>query len=538
MAILLGIDFRYSNAVYKVYYQDEAVTSLRVAGFTLHDFDELFDRKPHTFGEVQRLLRPAPERGVADTIRSLALEDPQHPPAFYALEALWVRSAGVSPFWTRLLAVALSLAALPLMYALGLELFGSRTVGLIATALLAVSPFFVLYAYQAREYGLLTSAILLSSVLFLRAARLGGGRRWGWYALSVAFGMYTYLLFVLVIVAHAVAAVAPFTVGRRRPRSLAAFAAASFTGLLLCAPWLWVVLRNRSVANADVSWATSAYPLRFMIAKWAFYAAATFFDLEYSSARFTFVAVIVLAIVVAAAVALVRGNKGAAAIFVIALGASAFLALAVPDLVLHHRFSTIARYLMPTWIAIVLAVAALLGLSRRTRIAGGAFALLLAGGIVSDAVSARSTSWWENNGNKAVPRIAAELREHPGTLLVSTQDEAPLLDLAPLVPAEARWLGYQSGTMPPRWAVTEARHTYLLSPAPWLQARLASERDVRIRLGYDSHDFSTNLTRFRAAATGENAGANDWGEMILWTIEPRIRTLKPIRSQSRAEANG
>jgi len=87
-----------------------------------------------------------------------------------------VRAFGSTPLWTRLLAVGLSLTALPLMYALAFELFASRSVSLIATALLAVSPFFILYAYQAREYGLLSSAILLSSVLFLRAVRLGGAQ--------------------------------------------------------------------------------------------------------------------------------------------------------------------------------------------------------------------------------------------------------------------------------------------------------------------------------------------------------------------------
>ncbi len=537
VAIFLGVGFRYSNAVHKIYYQDETVTSLRVAGFTLHDFDALFNRKPHTFGEVQHLLRPAPGRGVADTIRSLALEDPQHPPAFYALEALWIRAAGSTPLATRLLAVALSLVAVPLMYALALELFASRTIGWIATALLAVSPFFVLYAYQAREYGLLTSAILLSSLLFLRAVRLAGWRHWGWYAVSLAFGMYTYLLFVPVIVAHGIAAIGTFTFGRRQPRFLAAFAAASLAGLMISSPWLWIVLRNRSVASDDVNWATSAYPLAFMVAKWAFYATATFFDLEYSSAHFTFVAVIVLALILTAAIALLRSERRSAAMFVVALGLTAFLALAVPDLALYHRFSTIARYLMPTWIAIILAVAAFLGHAGHKRIAGGAFAVLLAGGIVSDAVSARSTSWWENNGNKAVPRVAAELREHPGVLLVSTQDEAPLLDLASLIPPGALWLGYQSGTMPPRWALTEGRHTYLLSPSSRLHDRLASKRDVRIRLVYDSHDFSTNLTRFRAASTGENAGANDWGEMILWSIEPRARTQRAIHVQLRAGAH-
>ncbi|MBC5799321.1 MAG: glycosyltransferase family 39 protein [Candidatus Eremiobacteraeota bacterium] len=526
---MLGIGFRYSNALHKIYYQDEAVTSLRLAGFTLHDYDQLFNRRPHTFGEIHRLVRPAPGRGVVDTVRSLASEDPQHPPAFYALAAVWVRAFGSTPLWTRLLAVGLSLTALPLMYALAFELFASRSVSLIATALLAVSPFFILYAYQAREYGLLSSAILLSSVLFLRAVRLGGARRWCWYALSLAFGMYTYLLFGLVIAAHAIAVIER---ARRNPRLLATFAAATCTGLMLAVPWLWIFLRNRSVANEDVSWATSAYPLPFMLAKWGFYATATFFDLEYAFARFAIFAALVAVIIVIASVHLVRRENSGAAIFVVSMGGLAFLALALPDMLLHHRFSTIARYLVPTWLAIVLTVAAFLGHWKRKQLAVATFALLLAGGVLSDAVSARSTSWWENNGNKAVPRVAAQLRKHPGLLLVSTQDEAPLLDLAPLVAADAKWLGYRAGTMPPPSSLTGEGRIYLLSPSTWLHGRLQADRNLRLRLVYDSHDFSTNLTRFRAASTGASAGTNDWGEMVLWTIEPRAPSRTPDRPQA------
>jgi len=518
-AILLGVAFRTLDATHKIYYQDEAITSVRVAGYTLAEYDRQFDGTPHRFADVQRLLRPAPRRGVSATVHSLAIEDPQHPPAFYVLESLWTRAVGSTPLPARLLPILLSLVALPLTYALAVELFGSPSVGWLAAALLAVSPYFVLYAYQAREYGLLTVAIALSSLLFLRARRLGGLARWAWYALSVAFGMYTYLLFAFVVVAHAIAAVAG---SYRRPASLAAFSISVSCAILLFAPWLHVVLLNRAAAGGDLGWATSEYPLKFMVAKWGFFAGATFFDLEYVASRLTLVTLVVLAIVIAASVDVVRTQRGATVVFLAALAGATFFGLAIPDLLLHYRFSTIARYLTPTWLALVLIVAASIGQRRQSRVAKATIAFLLAAAVASNAVSSHMSSWWENNGNKASPELAAQLRAHPGLLVVSSADAAPLLDLAPLVAPDATWLGYRSGGSPPHSALTAAGRVYLLSPPDELRERLTHDPALTLRLVYDSHDFATNLTRFRSATRGQRAGTNDWGEVVLWSVEKRF----------------
>src|SRR5207248_4961479 len=90
----------------------------------------------------------------------------------------------------------------PGLYWLCRELFGCSRTAWMAVALLAVSPFHVLYAQEAREYSLWTVAILLSSAALLRAARLQTRRTWWAYAASVALGLYSHTLFVLVAGAH------------------------------------------------------------------------------------------------------------------------------------------------------------------------------------------------------------------------------------------------------------------------------------------------------------------------------------------------
>jgi len=513
VAILAGVACRFSDATHKVYYQDEAVTSVRAAGYELDDIGRLFDGHPHRYGDVARFVVPDPERSIAATVTSLVHEDPQHPPVFYMMEAAWSHIAGAGSLAMRSLAIALSLLALPLVFALARELFGSRATAWIATALFAVSPFFVLYAYQAREYGLFATTVALASVLFLRARRLGGLGRWAAYGAAVALGCYTYLFFAFALIAHGIVAVADL---RDRPRAFGAFLISALAGVAAFLPWLRVFVDHRATAAADVDWATSAYPLGYIAAKWAFFTAATFFDLEYLDSRFAVVALAVLVLEAVALVELIRRGPARSALFVVALGATAFVALAVPDLVLHHRFSTISRYLVTTWMALVLAVAAWFGSRPRSRATRFGFPALLCAAVAASATSSVAASWWENNGSRAVPAAARYLDAHPGTVVVSFADEFPLLDLALMTPPAGRWIGYMPGHTPPLERSTGT--TYLLSPTPELRARLASEGRRLLTLAYDLHDFNTNLSRFRSGVSGQHAGNNDWGDIVLWRV--------------------
>ena len=82
-----------------------------------------------------------------------------------------------------MLPVLISLISLPLMYGLGMELFGQRSVAWLATALLALSPVDILFAQTARQYSLLTLSVIGSSWLLLRpygSTGLGPGWATGW----------------------------------------------------------------------------------------------------------------------------------------------------------------------------------------------------------------------------------------------------------------------------------------------------------------------------------------------------------------------
>jgi hypothetical protein len=108
---------------------------------------------------------------LAEGISWLARID-QHPPLYYALLHLWLR-LGDGPAAVRLFSALVSVLNVPVLYGLGARLAG-RKVGLLAAAVLALSPFHVYLAQEARMYTLLSLTVSLS--LWALARLLSGAQ--------------------------------------------------------------------------------------------------------------------------------------------------------------------------------------------------------------------------------------------------------------------------------------------------------------------------------------------------------------------------
>ncbi len=79
----------------------------------------------------------------------------QHPPLYYLLLHGWLALGGDAPYHVRLLSVLFGAAAIPVIYLIGVRISGV-VMGLAAALLLALSPFHIYYAQEARMYTLLT----------------------------------------------------------------------------------------------------------------------------------------------------------------------------------------------------------------------------------------------------------------------------------------------------------------------------------------------------------------------------------------------
>lgn len=123
-----------------------------------------------------------------------------HPPGYYLILHMWRPLAGESEFALRFPSAWFSLAAVALTARLGGELFGRRAARLAALGM-ALSPFQVYYAQEARMYGL--TIALSAGVLwaFLRGVRPDRRSSWWAYGILVALGLYVHYYIALLVLA-------------------------------------------------------------------------------------------------------------------------------------------------------------------------------------------------------------------------------------------------------------------------------------------------------------------------------------------------
>ena len=95
------------------------------------------------------------------------LRHSEYPPFYYAILNLWADIFGKSEWALRLPSALFSGLTVFVVYQIGKELF-SKTVGVIAASLLAVSPFAVVFAQNAKMYPLLWLLAAMSFLYFFR----------------------------------------------------------------------------------------------------------------------------------------------------------------------------------------------------------------------------------------------------------------------------------------------------------------------------------------------------------------------------------
>lgn len=124
------------------------------------------------------LLQPLqlnPDTGISDVIHNLMTES-THPPVYFGLNHLWMQLFptvdSLASFWAaRSLSAILGVASIPAIFGLGWLAFRSRLVGQIAAAMMAVSPFGIYLAQEARHYTLAILLIIASLCCLVIATR-------------------------------------------------------------------------------------------------------------------------------------------------------------------------------------------------------------------------------------------------------------------------------------------------------------------------------------------------------------------------------
>lgn len=122
-----------------------------------------------------------------------------HPPLYYWVLRIWSYVFGHGILSLRSLSILLGIMTVWMGYLLVKKAFKNENWALVAAMLLAINPFQIQYALEARMYTLGTFLVLLSSYLLIKALEDKKALSWIFYGIAVAACAYThyFLLFSL-----------------------------------------------------------------------------------------------------------------------------------------------------------------------------------------------------------------------------------------------------------------------------------------------------------------------------------------------------
>jgi mannosyltransferase len=169
----LGAAMRFASLDVQSFHHDEVITAARIVPGSFTDMLEVVKRSE------------------------------SNPPLYYVLAWGWAKAFGADEVGLRSLSALFGAATVPLAYCIGAEL-ASRRAGLIAAALVAVSPMLIWYSQEARSYAILVFFCAVSLYFFVRALRTRNGRDLALWALSSALALCSHYFAVFAVGIEAV----------------------------------------------------------------------------------------------------------------------------------------------------------------------------------------------------------------------------------------------------------------------------------------------------------------------------------------------
>ena len=204
--IIIGTALRFTNLELKPPWSDEWATLVFSLG---NSFRTIPLNEVISLDVLLSPLRLDYSKTAQDTINNLLTES-THPPLYFVLNHWWLQLTGnngslVSIWWGRCFSALFGVAAIPGMFALG-YLCRSLVTAQIASALMAVSPFGVYLAQEARHYTLailwvIASLACLVVVVKKNHGRVGIAHLTSWIVINV-LGVATHYFFALALVAQ------------------------------------------------------------------------------------------------------------------------------------------------------------------------------------------------------------------------------------------------------------------------------------------------------------------------------------------------
>jgi uncharacterized membrane protein len=435
IALALGLFFRFYKLEDKLLWHDELATRVFAAGYTVEEWKKaLYTGEIFDVSQVTNYQRHNPSRSVAGAVRDLAENDPQHPPLYYVTTRIWVGLFGDGVGTLRALSAICSILGAFALFWLATELFVSPAtsgttsrspIAWMSVAIYMLSPFFILYAQEAREYALWIVLILASSAALLRAIRTVEDENtspkkrvaaWALYAGLIVISLYTSFTTASVIISHIV-----YLLFRERLNITTRVARYSFCALAAAAlafvPWFLTLLAHYDAFQVSMRWSREIIiPRTALLRILGHNTSRVFLDFWREIIDpLAFVSMFAaVGLVIFALVHLIKNAPQKSVALICALIFVPIGMLLIPDLVFGGIRSISMRYLMPAWLGVVLALAHLLVNKKYWPAAIPVFALALAGTIRN----APEVSVWTKATSVSLPKVAEAINAAPSALLV------------------------------------------------------------------------------------------------------------------------
>ncbi|NEP84738.1 MAG: hypothetical protein F6K39_45535 [Okeania sp. SIO3B3] len=374
--LILGIYFRFINIDRKVYWHDEIITSVRIAGYTKENFSDILKKSGVIDSEnLQQYLNIDSNKTFISTINSLATENPEQVPIYFVLLRWWVKLFDNSIGVIRSFSAVISLLVFPCIYWLCRELFNKSLVGEIAIALTAISPILVLYAQEARGYSLFAVTVLLSTIVLFRAMRIQTKRSWLIYTASLILNLYTNLFFLSIVMGHGLYVL--LVEKLRLTKRLKAYLLASFLGFLIFLPWIIAIVSDYE----DTAFISQTTPFLTLATRWFINLGFTFLDIQIGSSERLFdvrnVALdnnallnlntvwpyllgLILVLILYSIYSVCQHQPKEVSLLILTFILITPINMVISDLMSGGQRSSIARYLIPSYLGIYLCIAYLL----------------------------------------------------------------------------------------------------------------------------------------------------------------------------------
>jgi uncharacterized membrane protein len=210
--IIIGTCLRFIHLGILPPWTDESATLVFSLG------NSFYNVPLNQFIDLQTLLEPLQlnaQAGIGDVVHLLQTES-THPPLYFVLTHLWLKffpsvDGLVSVWAARSLSALLGVLGIPAIFYFCRLAFRSLIVAQLAAAIMAISPFGIFLATQARHYTLIILIIIASLACYVCAVRAINQQKVlsvklvGIWIVINALGIATHYFFVLSLMAMAIA---------------------------------------------------------------------------------------------------------------------------------------------------------------------------------------------------------------------------------------------------------------------------------------------------------------------------------------------